>query len=462
MAVIPTRSNLDTNTVNILNAIRNTVGGEYALAVPEAEASLRSIHEVGEAIMSYSPRQNAFASTLVNRIIFEVVKSKEYENPWAMFKAGYLEFGETVEEIFVNLASVRQYAPSDSPSNIFRRTIPSIYAGYHSMNIQVEYPLTISEDQLRQAFTSINGVSDLIKGCITSLITAMNYDEFNVMKYMLGRLALDGKIKIVQISEPTAANGHAIVTAIKSVSNKFEFLSDAYNYAGVKNNCKKDEQYLLEKSDLNAMVDVNVLASAFNMDKAEFLGHVVTYDSIGELDTERLDIILSADPNYTSLTSTEIGYLNKIHAFLCAKRFFMIYDNLQKMTEAYNGDGLYMNYFLHKWQTMSTSPFENVVMFTDQTTTVTLTISEGSTANILYEGGTLQLTPNVSVAGFGSKDVKWSIAAGSGTLANWSVSATGLVTCNETAANKTAVVTATSVADPSVTASITLTSKTSL
>ena len=458
MPTIPSSStNFDNNTVNILNAIRNSIGGDYALAVPVAEANSRSIREVGEAILAFSARQNAFASTLVNRIIFEVVKSKEYENPWAMFKAGYLEFGETVEEIFVNLASVRQYAPSDSPTNIFRRTIPSIYAGYHSMNIQIEYPLTISEDQLRQAFTSINGVSDLIKGCITSLVTAMNYDEFNVMKYMLGRLALNGKIKVVNIDTPSTSTGHAIVTAIKSISNKMEFLSDAFNYAKVKNNCLKGEQYLLEQSDLNAMIDVNVLASAFNMDKAEFLGHVVIFDSIGELDTERLDIILAADPNYVSLTANELSWLSKIRAILCAKRYFMIYDNLQKMTEAYNGDGLYMNYFLHKWQTMSTSPFENVVLFTDLTSSASVSVAS-ATGSITVNGGTYKIEPTVTVTGFGSKDVTYARTGGNGTAANWVIGADGTITCNETTANKTCIITVTSAWDSTASTTVTLTS----
>ena len=457
MAITPGSSrNFDNNTVNILNAIRNSIGGDYALAVPVAEANNRSIREYGEAVLAFSARQNAFASTLVNRIIFEVVKSKEYENPWAQFKAGFLEFGETVEEIFVNLASVRQYAPANSPSTIYQRTIPSIYAGYHSMNIQVEYPLTISEDQLRQAFTSINGVSDLIKGCITSLITAMNYDEFNVMKYMLGKLALDGKIKVVEIDTPSNSTGHAIVTSIKSVSNKFEFLSDEYNYAKVKNNVLKNEQYLLEQSDLNAMIDVNVLASAFNMDKAEFLGHVVTFDSIGTLDNDRLDIILASDPNYTTLTSTQLGYLAKIRAILCAKRFFMIYDNLQKMTEAYNGDGLYMNYFLHKWQTMSTSPFENAVLFTDQTSSASISVT--STGTVTVSGGTYQIEPTVTVTGFGSKGVKYARTGGNGTAANWVIGEDGKVTCNETTANKTCIITVTSEWDSTATATVTLTS----
>lgn len=458
MATTPTNTTLTNSTADILNAVRNTIGGDYALAVPAAENDNRSIRDVGEAILAYQPNQNAFVSTLVNRIVFVSIKSEEYKNPWAMFKRGFLELGETVEEIFVNLASVKKYNPTNSPSTVFSRTIPSIYAGYHSMNIQVEYPVTISEDQLRQAFTSINGVTDLIKGIITSVVTAMNYDEFNVMKYMLGRLALDAKIKVISISEPNASNAHGIVTSIKSVSNKFEFMSDEYNYASVKNNCYKNNQYLLEQSDLNAVIDVNVLASAFNMDKAEFMGHVVTFDSIGTLDTDRLDIILAGDTNYTSLTDAELGYLDKIRAILCSKGYFMIYDNLQKMTEAYNGDGLYMNYFLHKWQTMSTSPFENVVLFTDLVSTVSVSITEGSTGTITVSGGTLQLHATVTKTGFAPTGVTWSVGTGTGTASKWTVSDTGLVTCNETTAGKTMSIKATSVFDSTEIATITLTS----
>ena len=57
----------------------------------------RAIHNIGEYIMSYQPYKNAFLNALVNRIGKVLVTSRIWRNPWAVFKQGRLEYGETVE-----------------------------------------------------------------------------------------------------------------------------------------------------------------------------------------------------------------------------------------------------------------------------------------------------------------------------------------------------------------------------
>lgn len=457
MAVVPKSVNLTKSTAGILNAIRYGIGGEYYAGVPEAKDTTASIRAVGEAILAYQSRQNAFVDALVNRIAFEVIKSKQYENPWAMFKRGYLEYGETIEEIFVNLCKVRGFNPQASPSRVFQRNTPSVSSAFHSMNVQAEYPTTISEEQLRQAFLSLNGVTTLIAGIVTSMYTAMNYDEFNLMKYLIARLALDGKIPVDTIDAPSASTSSGIVTKIKTLANNFEFMSDEYNIAGVKNFVPKADQYVLEQTDLNAIIDVNVLATSFNMEKAEFMGHVVTFDSFGNIDTDRLAQILENDTSFVPFTATELGYLSKIRAIVCAKDFFMIYDNLQKMTENYNGDGLAWNYFLHKWQTLSASPFENITLLTDQSSAVSTLAIDQSNLTISVAGST-RFTATVTTTGFASKEVEWSLTAGTGTLNDYiSVDQYGIVTVKTGATDGTYTLKATSLVDSTKYDTITVT-----
>lgn len=457
MAVVPKSVNLTKSTAGILNAIRYGIGGEYYAGVPEAKDTTASIRAVGEAILAYQSRQNAFVDALVNRIAFEVIKSKQYENPWAMFKRGYLEYGETIEEIFVNLCKVRGFNAQASPSRVFQRNTPSVSSAFHSMNVQAVYPTTISEEQLRQAFLSLNGVTTLIAGIVTSMYTAMNYDEFNLMKYLIARLALDGKIPVQTIDAPAASTSAGIVTKIKTLANNFEFMSDEYNIAGVKNFVPKADQYVLEQTDLNAIIDVNVLATSFNMEKAEFMGHVVTFDSFGNIDTDRLAQILENDTSFVPFTATELGYLSKIRAIVCAKDFFMIYDNLQKMTENYNGDGLAWNYFLHKWQTLSASPFENITLLTDLSSAVSTVTIDQSALTVSVAGAT-RFTATVSTTGFASKEVEWSLTAGTGTLNDYiSVDQYGIVTVKTGATDGTYTLKATSLADSTKYDTVTIT-----
>ena len=316
MAIKPKIVTLTNSSVDILNVIRNNASVNYQNYVPQATADAESIKEIGAVIMDNPQLQNEFLSALVNRIGRVLITSKMYENPWSMFKKGMLEFGETIEEIFVNIAKPFQFDPAVAETNLFKREIPDVRSAFHIMNYQKYYKTTIQNDQLRQAFLSWQGITDLIAKIVDAMYTGANYDEFQTMKYMLAKNVLNGRMYPVTIPAVTSDNMKSIVSTIKGVSNNFEFLSDKYNIAGVQNNSKKTEQYLLINSNFDATMDVEVLASAFNMDKAEFLGKRVLVDSFGSLDIARLNILFADDPTYTEISTDELKALDAIPCIL--------------------------------------------------------------------------------------------------------------------------------------------------
>ena len=112
MATKPKIVTLTNSSVDILNAIRNNASVNYQNYVPVATSDAESIKKIGTIIMDFPSLQNEFLSALVNRIGRVILTSKLYENPWAMFKKGMLDFGETVEEIFVDIAKPFQYDPA--------------------------------------------------------------------------------------------------------------------------------------------------------------------------------------------------------------------------------------------------------------------------------------------------------------------------------------------------------------
>lgn len=410
MAVTPTGgSTLTKSAVDILNAIRNSASANYRDYVPAAYPDQESIKSIGAIIMDYPALKNEFLSALVNRIGRVIITSKMYQNPWSVFKKGILEFGETIEEIFVNIAKPFEYDPAVAETKVFAREIPDVRAAFHILNYQKFYKATIQNEQLRQAFLSWSGISDLIAKIVDSMYTASNYDEFLTMKYMLARHILQGELHPTQVSAVSAANMKGIVSTIKGISNKFEFMSNKYNLAGVQNYSLKENQYIIVNSDFDATMDVEVLASAFNMSKADFMGHRVLIDSFGNLDTDRLDELFKNDPNYESLTSDEILALDAIPAVLVDGDWFMIYDNLIEFTENFNGQGLYWNYFYHAWKTFSISPFANAVVFVPGAPGVTsVTISPDSAT--VMPGQTLLLSATVVTTNFESQAVDWSVA----------------------------------------------------
>lgn len=408
MASKPEVTSLSANSVDILNAIRNSATANYKDYVPTANSSVESIREIGSVIMNYEALQNEFLSALVNRIGRVLISSKMYENPWSAFKKGMLEFGETVEEIFVNIAKPFSYDVDESESTVFKRELPNVQSSFHVLNYKKFYKVTVQREQLRQAFLSWDGITDLITKIINSMYTGANYDEFQTMKYMLAKNIIAGTMYPVVIDEVSASNAKSIVSKIKATSNKFEFMSPNYNRAGVQNFVMKENQYMIVNSNFDAVMDVEVLASAFNMSKAEFSGHRVLVDSFGNLDIERLNTLFSGCDWYEEISQDEMDALNTIPAVLVDSDYFMIFDNMMNFTEQYNGQGLYWNYWYHVWKTFSVSPFANSAVFVAGDPSVTKVSVTPSTATV-SKGQAVQLSADVTTKNYASKVVNWSV-----------------------------------------------------
>ena len=457
MATKPKIVTLTNNSVDVLNAIRNSASINYRDYVPIATADADSIREIGATIMDYPALQNEFLNALVNRIGRVILTSKSYQNPWAMFKKGFLEFGETIEEVFTNLAKPFQFDPAVAENEIFKREIPDVRSAFHVLNYQKFYKATVSQEQLRMAFMSWDGVTSLISSIVESMYTAANYDEFITMKYLLCKRMLSGEMYFAALpsglqGDPTAKDQ---IKRIRNYSNNLTFLSPDYNIAGVYNSTEKNSQYLIIPSKWMAEFDVEVLAAAFNMDKVEFMGHVVMVDSFTNLDTARLNELFKDDPTYTEISSEDNAWLGYVVAVLVDKDFFMIFDNLQNFTENYNGQGLYWNYFYHVWKTFSTSPYANAVLFAnvfEDWGEATIAVTPG--AATVLPGQSVQLKAAITgTSPFHSKAIDWESSSQYAT-----VNKSGVVTVLANATKGTAItITAKAHANPETAGTATIT-----
>ena len=353
-------STLNATTLDILNVIRQNASYDYQQNVPVV-AKASDIPKVGEVIYGTPAFSNQFINALVNRIAIVRVQSATFNNPYSILKKGYLEFGETVEDIFVSIAKAVDYTPEKASEREFKRTLPDIRSAFHTMNWRVMYPVTINDEDLRQAFLSVDGVTDLIAKIVDSVYTAAEYDEFLLFKYLLIKAISHGKMKPTAIESDTDLTSSAV--AFRSASNILPFMSSEYNEAHVKTNTPKSRQIIFMDAKFNAQYDVNVLASAFNMDKADFMGRLFLIDNWNDFDNERFDIIRANSDGIEEITSAELTLLNDVKAVLVDENWFQVYDNNNKFTEQYVASGLYWNYFYHVWKTVSSSPFANAIVF---------------------------------------------------------------------------------------------------
>lgn len=360
-------TSLNASTIDILNTIRANASYEYQNLVPEI-TDATEIPKVGEVLYGYPAMANQFLNALVNRIALVRVKSAVFNNAYAELKKGYLEFGETVEEVFVNIAKAREFNPDKGEARELKRTIPDVRTAFHTMNWRVQYPVTIQDEDLRMAFTSVNGVTDLIAKIVDSVYTAAEYDEYLLFKYLMIKGIAHGKMYPVSIG---AGDMSEAAIAFRGTSNKLTFMGKKYNASGVTTTTPKADQYIFMDSDYNASYDVQVLAGAFNMDKADFIGKLKLIDDWTTFDNDRFSEIMANSDMVEEVTSAELELMKNVKAVLVDAEWFQIYDNQNKFTEKYVASGMYWNYFYNVWKTVSYSPFSNAVVFVADGATIT-------------------------------------------------------------------------------------------
>lgn len=443
---------LQGNAVEVLNAIRNGATADYQNAVPYATNEAGVIRQIGAVLVDNPILYNEFINGLVNRIGKVIFASEQYwKNPFGWANKGILDFGETVEEIFVDIAKPHQYDPAVAETDWMKREVPDVRAVFHTLNYTKFYKSTIQDVDIRKAFTNASGVERLIAQVIGSMYKAAEYDLYQAVRYLIAINIYDGKVTGISVPAPTSeANLKSIVEEARAIRSELEFPSRSYNLFHVLNETPVDRLRIFMSTRLNAKADVQVLASAFNMDKAEFLGKKVILPPWKTLDVARLDQLFYGETGYHSFTAAELTELDKVVAFIVDEEWFQIYDSyIESHTSPVNGEGLYYNNWYHVQKILSSSPFRNAIMLVGATQAVSAVTVSPSTVSIPH-GGSIQITPTVTATGFASKEVRWTTSDAT----KATVDAFGVVTG---VAAGSATITATSLFDGTKTATCTVT-----
>ena len=371
MATRIAMSTLNASTIDILNTIRANGSYEYQSMVPEI-SNATDIPKVGDILYGYPSLANQFVNALVNRIALVSVKSATFNNAYAELKKGYLEYGETVEEVFVSIAKAREFSAEKAEKREHKRSLPDVRTAFHAMNWRVQYPITIQDEELRMAFLSVNGVQDLIAKIVNAVYVASEYDEYLLFKYLMIKAITKGKMYPVSIGSGDMSEA---AVAFRAMSNQLTFMSNKYNASAVTTTTQKKDQYIFMDSTYNAKYDVNVLAGAFNMEKADFIGKLKLIDDWTTFDNDRFSEILENCDMIEAVTAEELALMKDVKAVLVDGEWFQVYDNHNKFTEKYVASGEYWNYFFNVWKTISSSPFSNAIVFVAESANISMPAS---------------------------------------------------------------------------------------
>lgn len=320
---------------------------------------------------------NQFLDTLVNRIGFTFVRQQSWKNPLAVFKQGKYNYGSTIQEIAVQWVKAHTY--EDDTETLLKMHRPEVQQCFHTMNRQDQYPISITQPELKQAFVSEYGLNELISGVLQAPINSDEWDEFNCMKQLIAEYEHRWGFYKVKVSEPDdETTSKALLRQLRSFKGKLQFPSTLYNAGVVDIPCfaKPEELVLFLTPEADAAIDVEALAQLFNLDKAEA--------SIRK-------IILDEFP------------IDGAVALLTTDSFYVAQDNIYENSSFYNPQTLTTNYFLTHWSTLSVSPFVPAILFTTKEGTVTNSINMTPTslelaaeANTVKPGGKVKITATLN------------------------------------------------------------------
>ena len=273
---------------------------------------------------------NEFLSTVVNKIGRQEWSSKAYSNPLAKFKKGFIDHANEIEEIYVQ--RVAGLTQDKAGETTLKRVKPTVKALYHTQNFGKCYTATISDKQVRQAFQSQDGVKRLSDEILTQQHTGVEYDEYVEMKKAIEAFAkavpASAKRTITDVTDSATAKD--LVKSIKKDIAKMQFRST--NYCKYEQHTRPEDIVLFLHVDYQAEIDVELLATAFNMDKAEIGSRVVFVDGFADA---------------------------KLKAVVMDFNAIKVYDTLYSNEAQRNAQGMYTNYHLNVEKIISYSTLFN-------------------------------------------------------------------------------------------------------
>ncbi len=348
----PKSTTTSTNSMmNMLNTIRNNGSQFYKERIPEA--TLNNISQIGNNLIDFSIARNEFLNAFFNRIALVIYKNRQANNPLGILKKGQIPYGEYINEVHINPAIAKSF--NSASTDLLAQTLPDVKSCFYEMNRQDMYTVTISNDMLKTAFTSYESLSNFVEVVINSLYSGNYIDEFNLMKSVFANAVAENQIPVLALPEISKNNVENFVTKSRKIFRDFTIPSTNWNSWTLRNGggtsrttwTDPEDIYLILTTETESHVSVECLAQAYNLDKADLLGHILVIDNFG-VDKNNVD--------------------SNIQAVMLDKSLLQIYSNKEEMTYFENPENLTINYYLHIWQTYGISPFANCVAFTTNST----------------------------------------------------------------------------------------------
>ena len=340
-----------------LNEIRETSIDNntlYHRYVPEIMPET-DIGSFASPILDNPQVMNEFMNVLVQRIVYTQVDIKLFRNPLRVLEGDRIPLGAIGQEIFINRAQGRKFNVDDF-AGLLSRYEADVKVQYHKLNSDLQYCVTITRAKLKDAFVSWSTLENFIDGLTQSLYNGAYIDQYNLTKGLVSSAFASNQVQYEVINAVNSeANAKAFITSARKAFLNMQTPSVNYNAwrkvggygRDVLTWSNPEDIVFLVRNDLASYMDVNVLASAFNIDKTTLLGNIIYVNDFDEYNNE----------------GTKIFDGSSIQAMICDKAWFRIKEQETTMDEFYNANNRTWQYYLNVVRMYSYSLFANALVF---------------------------------------------------------------------------------------------------
>ena len=316
---------------------------------------------------------------LLKKVIATAVYSKTFNNPLATLEGERMPLGQFIEDVYVNPAKARGFNVNDF-AGLLQKYEAELAVQYFAVNSDLQYPVTITREKIRNAFTSWDQLEGLISGMINSLYNGAYITRYNQTKGLVTAAFIGNNVNYQIITNPTdEQSAKAMIMQMRAAFSKMQIPSTRYNAwnkvkggnLALKTWSDPEDIVVLISADVEALIDVEVLAAAFNMSKADFLGRVIVVDDFSQYND---DGTVAVDGS-------------NIKAMIADRAWFKIKTQDFAMDEFYNANNRTWQYYLNDVRMVNYSLFANAIVFATSAPTVDATAIEAASATATVKEG---------------------------------------------------------------------------
>lgn len=371
-----------------LNVIHKTATNAYQTTVPLATAD--NIKDVGEAVLNAPATvMNEFYDKLVNLVGLQMINTVDFTNPFSDLKKGKMEYGMTIEDIFVEMARGQKYVPGtragEEAPDQFEINKANLKTAFYSTQLEREYGKTIHNQDVKRAFMSADPVSTLTSAVMQSMRSGEEYDDYRMTIALLARQIEEatkssewnGEVKLLTdyntLNDTTLTAEEAIrdkdflsymSETMQTWSDRLKYVRSDLNLAGVDQTLPKDRQHILMLGDMEAKFRVYLNTWAYNKGELS-LGSVRTFDAWYSIGADSTDPTPVVSPEDISVKSDfGLGGSTPAIAVMFDPNMVKIYNKENITENARNSRGHYTNIWHTVADIYACSPFHNFVLFT--------------------------------------------------------------------------------------------------